>query len=139
MFQKAKYFYKVLTLVLLCVCSRCLIYKVHAALQRAFILPKLEPFVKNFFRLHRSFSKPLRLVLDAAALADSLFRVPHSFASVKHLFSLFRTFFIRSTNFRSSSRSHKNAAASWTARLYYHAISWLSSFIFSHPQTFQWD
>ena len=78
--------------MLLCVCSRCLIYKVHAAVQRAFILPKLGLFVKNFFRLHRVFSKPLRLVLAAVALADSLFRVPHSFASVKHLFSFFRTF-----------------------------------------------
>ena len=78
--------------MLLCVCSRCLIYKVHAAFQRAFILPKLKPFVKNFFRLHRGTFVPLRLCFGRRRFRDSLFSLPRSFASVKLLFSSFRTF-----------------------------------------------
>ena len=99
MFQKPSTLKKSLHWCFLCVCSRCLIYKVHAAFQRAFILPNPLSFVKNFFRLHRrSFHllrrKPRRIcsVLAAAALADSLFRLPHPFALVKLFFRFFEVF-----------------------------------------------
>ena len=39
--------------------SRCLIYKVHAALQRAFILPHSVVLVKHFFNFFRSFCQRL--------------------------------------------------------------------------------
>ncbi len=56
--------------------SRCLIYKVHAALQRAFILPHSVMFVKHFFQLFSKFSKrSARLRLTRTLLSYQIFKL----------------------------------------------------------------
>ena len=62
--------------------SRCLIYKVHAASQRAFILPHSVELVKRFFQL---LSKLLSALGSFASCANS-FILPDFRALVKNFF-----------------------------------------------------
>ena len=77
--------------------SRCLIYKVHTALQRReFILPHRFGFVKSFFKFFKTFfsSQPARRAapLFRAALAGDSYRLPHLISLVKNFSQVFSNF-----------------------------------------------
>ena len=107
--------------------SRCLIYKVHTALQRReFILPHRFGFVKNFFQVFQNFfsSQPARRAapLFRAALAGDSYRLPHLVSLVKNFFRTFQVvlfshprYFVVAT------------AVSRTALIEYHSLPLLST------------
>ena len=76
--------------------SRCLIYKVHTALQRReFILPHRFDLVKSFFQFFSNFSalrSARRASPSSAALAGDLISLPYLSSLVKNFFRTVRWF-----------------------------------------------
>ena len=106
--------------------SRCLIYKVHAALlRREFILPSRFALVKHFFQvfqnfLKRSTGRTFRLN-SPAALADDLFILPPPHRFVKGFFKSFFDLF---------PSTPLGAPSCRTASIEYHTHPHLSSTFF---------
>ena len=84
--------------------SRCLIYKVHSAVSRAFIVSHQVSFVKNFFQILSNFLWSARRFAVSRSAANS-FSLAHLHPFVKNFFRISSSFFLNPVRFAAPFRT----------------------------------